>query len=303
MPLFKRSDGTLLTKLHPFRVLNPLLMRSRTEATIFIPTQVDVTHTLEYLEELSDRVGEKVTIFNVVLCAIARVVALRPELNRFINGTDIYQRNRIQLAFIAKKVKREKARESNVKMTFSPYETIFTIMDKLKQELTVVRSEEGNKTDKETMKFGSLPKFLLKFLIGAFRFLDRHNLAPADMIASDPLYCSAYVTNMGSLGMERGPYHHLFEWGNASLFLGISKHGKRPVVDETGNIVAREIMDIVVTYDDRISEGLYGVRAIELMKSFIEHPEQLEQPPDIPPEILEELKLVPWEKPAKEVKK
>jgi hypothetical protein len=96
---------------------------------------------------------------------------------------------------------------------------------------------------------------------------------------------------MGSLGMERGPYHHLFEWGNASIFLGISKHGKRPVVDMNGSIVIRDILDIVVSYDDRVSEGIYGVRAIELMKSFIEHPEQLEHPAEIPPEILDELQL------------
>jgi hypothetical protein len=52
-------------------------------------------------------------------------------------------------------------------------------------------------------------------------------------------------------------------------------------------------MDIVVVYDDRISEGIYGAKAIKLMKSFIESPEQLEQPPEIPQEIIDELKLKP----------
>jgi hypothetical protein len=287
-----RSDGTLLNNLPFFRVLNPLLMRSRTESTIFIPCKVDVTHTLEYVEQLNASREDKVSIFNVILTAVVRTFTLRPQLNRFVIGHDIYQRNKLQFSFIAKKELSEHGAETNVKLTCSPYETVCTIIDKLKEELGVARSEEGNESEKQVNGLAKYPGFLLRFAIKAFRWLDRHNLAPASMIESDPLYTSCYLTNVGSIHMP-SPFHHLFEWGTASLFIGFGEYYKTPVVDENGEIVARDIMDIVVVYDDRISEGIYGARAIKLMTSFIESPEQLEQPPEIPQEILDELMLKP----------
>ena len=293
MPLFKRCDGTQLKKLPYFRVLNPYMMRTRTGSTIFIPTQMDVTETLKYIKELSKKRGKKVSIFNVLLASFVRTFALRPELNRFVIGTKIYQRNKIQFSFVAKKQLTEKSVETVVKMAFSPFETITSIMDKLDAELNVARQVEGNKADKEVKAFGSLHPILLRLLVSVFTFLDRHNLAPASLIKSDPLYTSAFLTNMGSVGMKRGPYHHLFEWGNASIFLGISEYTKRPVVNEVGEVVVRDILDLIVTYDDRVSEGIYGVRAIQLMKSFIENPKQLEDLPNMPDDVLEELQLDP----------
>ena len=69
------------------------------------------------------------------------------------------------------------------------------------------------------------------------------------------------------------PYHHLFEWGNTSLFVSVSQYHKRPVCDEEGNIVVRDLMDLIISWDDRIADGLYGQNSAELMKYFMEHPE------------------------------
>ena len=299
MPLFKRPDGTLLKNLPTFRRLNPYLMQSRTEATIFIPLRIDVTETIPYLKDLENKRGEKVSIFPLILTAIGRTFALRPELNRFCVGTKLYQRNEISFSFVAKKQYQDKAKETNVKMVFQPHETIFDVLDFLKKELNAAR-QENYVADKEVDIYGKLPGFMLRLLIGSFKFLDNHNLAPGSMIKSDPLYCSAFLTNMGSVGMQKAPLHHLFTWGNASLFIGINTIEKRPIVNEKNEIVIRDIMEIVITWDDRIADGFYGQRSAELFRDFIEHPQQLETPPEISEEILAELMLKPPKKPKHE---
>ncbi len=116
-------------------------------------------------------------------------------------------------------------------------------------------------------------------------------MASEGTLALDPLYTSCYLTNVGSIKMP-APHHHLFEWGNASLFFGIGQYKKTPVVNDNDEIVIRQIMDVVITYDDRVSEGFYGAKAMYLFKNFVENPEQLEQDPQIPPETIEELKLI-----------
>ena len=266
-------------------------MRSRTESTIFIPFHVDVTKTLKYLEDLQERRGEKVSIFNIILAASARTFALRPKLNRFCNGTHLYQRNEICFSFIAKKQLHDEAKETNVKMRFSPYVTLFDVIAQVHAELHEARKDDGYYQDEEVNKFGKLPGFMIRFLTSAFRFLDKHNLAPKSMIKTDPLFCSQYITNMGSVGMKLGPHHHLFEWGNASLFLAISQHTKRPRVNEDGEVVVKDVLDMIVTWDDRIADGLYGQKSAELLKDFIENPRQLEEPPEIPQKTLDKLML------------
>ena len=42
-----------------------------------------------------------------------------------------------------------------------------------------------------------------------------------------------------------------------------------------------------------MSEGIYGAKAISLLRTFIENPEQLMIEPEIPPETIEELRLKP----------
>jgi hypothetical protein len=174
-----------------------------------------------------------------------------------------------------------------VKLRLSTSETIFTIIEKLKRDLQEAKSEEGNESDREVKDLGKLPFWIVRWLTKIFRWLDNHNLAPKGMIDKDPLYTSTYIANVGTIHLP-APFHHLFQWGNCSVFLGIGEYTKRAVVDKDNNIVVRDIMDIIVTWDDRISEGIYGAKAMQLLKGFIENPEQLENPIEIDEKLLKE---------------
>jgi pyruvate/2-oxoglutarate dehydrogenase complex dihydrolipoamide acyltransferase (E2) component len=294
MPLFKRPDGTLVKDISPFRVLTLQLMRNRTESTIFIPTDMDVTKTLEFVDKYNSQVEEdkKIGIFTVLLSAIVRTCALRPQLNRFVINHRLYQRNELKFSFIVKKQKTEQAAETNATMVFDPLATLNDISQRLRNEIGKARSDKMSKADSETESFGRLPQPILRMVIAVYKWLDKHNIAPKGMIKTDPLYVTCYITNVGSIKME-SPYHHLFEWGTSSLFIGIGQYEKVPKFDEKGNIVAKNILKVIVTYDDRISEGIYGARAIQLLRTFIENPEQLLEKPNISPEIIQELQLKP----------
>lgn len=301
-----RPDATCINDRVPlFTRLTAQLIKGRTEAQIFIPIQIDVTRAIEYIKELEARVGGeagtpvKLTLFTVYLTAMIRTIAQRPQLNRFVAGPkdgDYYQRDEISFSFVAKKTREERAKETSVKMVFSPYDTIHTVIAKMQGSVAEARSERGNASEREMKSYRKIPFWLLSSMVGVLRWLDRHNLAPASMIKTDVLHCSAFIANMGSMkGIARdfcSPYHHLFTWGTASLFFGIGTHHERLVRNEaTGEIEPRQIQDIILTYDDRISEGMYGAKAIEILTDLVEHPEQLESVPSYPDEVIEELML------------
>ena len=123
-----------------------------------------------------------------------------------------------------------------------------------------------------------LQKIPGKHLIGRIaRFLDRHGWMPADVIATDPYYCSVVLTNLGSLKLDAG-YHHMTNWGTNSVFCAIGLMKKRPFYDDEGNVQMRMSVDLGLTIDERLADGYYYSRTIRLLKKLLENPELLERP-------------------------
>jgi hypothetical protein len=251
-------------------------MRTRTEASVYLRQDFDMTRTLEYVEE-QKAAGRNIRLFHVFLCAAVRTIALRPELNRFVAGRRLYQRTGIWISFIVKKQLNEKAASTNAKIHFEPNETLFTIGDRIDRHLQFARGREKTGDEKEMDFFTRFPRWMLQFVCWAFRTLDYWGMAPTGMVKADPLYTSLYVANLGSIGLD-APFHHLYDWGTASFFMVIGKVHKAPGVSADGELTVRDMATVNFTMDDRVTDGLYSARAIELLKSFVEDPRQLEAP-------------------------
>ena len=294
MGIRKRCDGTLIKGLPGFRLINPYVMKGRNESAVYFTHELRMKKTIEFIRQYNRENkgnGKRLTLFHVILCGIVRAIAFRPQMNRFISGKKIYQRNRIQLSFIVKKQLTDEGLETNVKITFSPFDTLQDVIEKVNREVEKARDMAGNESDHEIDFFTKLPRSILTLVIWVFKALDYFGIAPSEMIRLDPLYTSVYVANLGSVGLD-APYHHLYEWGNASIFVVIGKLRKGLVVGEGGTPVVEDLLTMKYTFDDRISEGLYAAKAIDMFKQFVENPEVLLKRPEIPEEVLKEHMLV-----------
>ena len=122
-----------------------------------------------------------------------------------------------------------------------------------------------------------MPRFLSKFLVSIICWLDKHGWVPNFLIATDPYYASAVLTNLGSIKLHSG-YHHLTNWGTNSLFVAIGEKKLRPFYDEAGNVTMRDSIDLGLTIDERIADGYYYSKTVRLMKKLLAEPELLEKP-------------------------
>jgi hypothetical protein len=190
-----------------------------------------------------------------------------------------------------KKKLTEDGAETNAKITFRPDENLDSIVSKVNAGIQKARDATGNESDHEIDFFTRLPRFALTLVIRIFKLLDYYGIAPKKMIELDPLFTSIYVANLGSVGMD-APFHHLYEWGNASIFAAIGKLRKGILVGDDGAPTVEDVITINYTLDDRITEGLYCAHAIELFRNFAENPELLAEKPDLTPELIRELALL-----------
>src|SRR5262249_24772933 len=143
------------------------------------------------------------TMFHVFLYSIAKGFLARPGLNRFVSGGRIYQRRGTFLSFAAKKKFDEKAPLVTVKLEFFEDEAFPACVRRSKEAIGEGRSDAVRPVDKE-LKFAMfLPGVMLRVVMALLRFLDRVNLLPFFMIKNDPMYTTAFIANLGSVGIDR----------------------------------------------------------------------------------------------------
>ena len=290
-----RFDGSLVENLPAFTTLMPFLMPDKKGSVIYFQQDLDVTETTAYIHQLNRRLvkeGEILTLFGVVLCASARALALRPKLNRFISGRRYYQRNEILLNFVAKKEITDDGKEVNVKIPFYPDDTLVSVAKKVRRVVKDALSEGGVENEKVVDTLAKLPHFLLRILISGMSWLDQHNLMLRSLIETDPMWSSVFLANVGSFGLD-APFHHLFERGNCPIFMAVGPMRVVRELDAEGRLVERKKLMIRYSFDDRIADGVYMGKALDLVRDFVEHPQKLEAVPTLDPAILAELKLKP----------
>ena len=283
----KRPDGTHLKKLHFFTQLLPYLMPTRTEAVIYSEHIFDVTKTLAYQKS---KKGSGISMFYMMLYAAMRSLAQRPKMNRFVSGHRFYQRNRISFNFVAKRQLTDDGEELNVTMSFSPFLTLEQFCNKISSYVASLKKGEEASSEKINSFVTSLPRFIIKFVMWGLRFLDYHNGLPKSVIDSLPFYSTIFFTNVGSVGID-APLHHNFEIGNCGIFCAIGKVRKEKVMMPDGTWEPRDKVKVTFTYDDRIADGIYCARAIDMMRDLVENPEKMEEPVVLTDEQLEKLML------------
>ena len=287
----KRPDGTYIKNLHFFNQIMPYIMPKRSEAVIYFEHEFDVTKTIKFIhKKRRETEGLKISLFYVILYSVLRTVIQRPKLNRFVSGYRYYQRNRISFNFVAKREMTDEGEEINVTKSFSPYMTLEQFCKNIDDHISSLKQGESTDTERLNSVVAKLPRLFIKFFIGMIKFLDYHNALPMSAIDSLPFYSTVFFTNVGSIGMD-APFHHNFDMGNCGFFCSIGKVKKVNFINKNGTVETRDKLKVTFTYDDRITDGIYCARGLDVVRDFVENPEKLQVPPEITAEQLENLGL------------
>ncbi|MCL2489400.1 MAG: 2-oxo acid dehydrogenase subunit E2 [Propionibacteriaceae bacterium] len=270
-----RYDASFIPGPHDITGIMPFLMRGRNESVAYIPIDINAEPLLAYVAK-SKGTDKEVTMFQAVMLAFTKTLRDRPSLNRYIIGRRMYQRRNVVFSFIARRQMTDEASETNVLVSIKPTDDRATIIAKLKGEIKVAKSDEQKQDDKVIAAFMHLPRWMLRIAVGVLSLWDFFVDTPGFLRGVDPLRCSIYVANLGSVGLNAAPFHHLYEWGTCSMFVVIGKLGPQVVVGEDGQPAVRQILPLRVTFDERIADGFYDARALEVVETYLADPSLLD---------------------------
>ncbi len=273
-----RKDGKRLRNISSMHCIMPLMYPNRCDNEAYISERIDLTNIQAYLEKKNAAGPEyKYNLFQVMVTAVLKTLTLRPKMNRFIANQTMYQHNDVSASFTVKKIFSDNGGEALAQIHSKDSDTIDTIHDEILRQVSFCRSDEVDSGTSTMDALQKLPGFLLKAVGAGARFLDRHGWMPTAVSDGDPYYTSFYITNLGSIKLHAG-YHHLTNWGTCSVFVVLGERKKRPFYDDEGNMSMRDSVDLGLTIDERIADGYYYSRTIQLLKKLLENPELLELP-------------------------
>lgn len=274
-----RKDGILLRDLDSMHFIMPQIYPNRCDNEAYISERIDLTAINEYLEKKNAQNPEyKYNLFQVIVSAVLKIITLRPKMNRFIANKNIYQRNEVSAAFVIKKQFTDNSGEALAFIHSKDSDTLESVHNEIYRQVTYCRKDGNRDSSTEGMDlFNRMPRFLAKFIMRIMCMLDRHGLVPQSLIATDPFYSSAVLSNLGSIKLKSG-YHHLTNWGTTSLFIIIGEKKMRPFYNDDGTYDMRDSVDLGLTVDERIADGYYFSKTIRLLKKLMENPELLERP-------------------------
>jgi hypothetical protein len=274
MPLFRRPDGKLVRDESNVRRMMPYLMRGRNESAVYHEQHFDLTKTRPWLRTFNRAHSDHpATLFHLFLFASAQAFHERPNLNRFVSGGRIYQRNEVALSFAAKKVMEASAPLVTVKLRIDKDEPFHGLPQRIAATIADSRSDRISMVDKELRLALALPGTMLRGVMAALQGLDKVNLMPGSMIEEDPMYATAFMANLGSVGLDN-TFHHLYEYGTISMFGAIGTTRKTVVVGPDGKPAVRDGAQIRWTLDERIVDGFYAGQGMKVIQRFVEDPER-----------------------------
>ena len=264
------------------RIKMPAMMRlmtyisDRQDSDVYINRKVDVTELVKYMKE-KKKENSDLTYFHAFSIAIAKVIYNRPKLNRYIINHKCYERNDVILTFTAKVDFSDNAKEVMSLIKVDEQDNIFTISDKIKEKVNSFRNKkEQNSSDDSLDALDKLPGWLLKTIVAPVaKFMDRHDLLPSSL-NNDLIYNSTVIlSNLGSIKCG-AIYHHLTNFGTNSILVTIGDIHKEQVVMPNGKVEIRDVVEFGINLDERIADGVYFSKAVNLLDYILRNPKTLE---------------------------
>lgn len=274
-----RFDGKRLRDIDPIIQITPYLMPMRCDAQVFLDHKLDFEKLSRYIARKAQE-GHKVSFMQLIAAAYVRAVSQHPEINRFIFNKQYYSRNNCSISYAVLKDPQDfNSPEVTVRIQFDLTDTVFDVCDRMNDAVEKARAtEDGDFVVRLAKAVLKIPG-LTTVIVALAKLLDRYGLAPKALLGDLPFYSGLFVSNNASIGLHH-VWHHIYNFGNVSLFMILGTVVKEAVADAEGKTRMRRMLPLGITADERICSGAHYAAFFADVMHFLAEPEVLEVPPE-----------------------
>ena len=275
----RRPDGRRVKGIDPVMRITPYVMPMRCDAQVFLKHKADMEVLSRYIRQQKKEKNQTLSYMQIIVAAYVRAISRNPEINRFIMNKQLFARNNCSAAFtILKDPSDADKGEAVVKIKFDLTDTVYDVRDRMTAAVAANRGDSPAGFVDKLLAFLFAVPGLATVIVSLVRLLDRYGLAPGMLMEELPFYVGMYITNTASIGLH-DVNHHLYNWGNVGLFLGMGVTEKVAEV-ENGQTRMKRYLPIGITADERVCSGAHYARFFTDMRHYLDHPELLETPPE-----------------------
>jgi len=269
-----RRDGIKVRDKDAMHKLINHIKPNRCDSDVFINKKMDVTLLVKYMAN-KKRQEKDLTYYHLFLTVIAKTIYNKPLLNRFVINKDLYDRNEVSIGFTAKSDYSDESRDILSIVKVLPDDTLENVKASVIRSVKKVRNNEESGTNKVISILGKFPKFMISLIVKIVKFMDRHDMLPKSMIEDNLYYSSVIVSNLGSIH-SGAIYHNLTDFGTSSILVTIGEiQLEKTIINNKEE--ERYMCEFGINIDERIADGVYFVKSINLMQDILNKPELLER--------------------------
>lgn len=234
--------------------------------------EIDLTETLPWLEEVSAKVGQRVTVTHLFVAAVGRMLAKHPDYNVILRRNRPWKRETADVFVqVATKSESGGADLSGVKVLNADKGTIVDVANQIASRAKKVRAGQDKDIEQAKSSLKVIPPFAVPWLMKALTTLSydfgldmtRFGLKP------DP-FGSAMVTNVGSFDIPHALVP-LMPTSRVPILFCLGQIHERPrVVD--GQVLARPTLILTGSFDHRLFDGFQIGQMTKMVDEIATHP-------------------------------
>ena len=275
----RRPDGRRLKGQDSIVQITPYLMPMRCDAQVFLEHKADYEKLSRYIAE-KGREGQKITFMQILVAAYVRAISRNPEVNRFIFNKQYYARNNCSVSYtVLKDPQDHNSNETTVRILFDLTDTIFDVRDRMNDAVEKSRATEDEDFVIRLARTLLAIPGLATLVANSVRLLDRYGIAPSILMKELPFYSGMFITNNASIGLHH-PLHHIYNFGDVSLFIGMGSVLKEAFVEPDGKARMRRWLPLGITADERVCSGAHYAAFFADVLRLLDNPAELETPPE-----------------------
>lgn len=247
--------------------------RTPSDPSVYGTLELRMDEAMRYIAELRERSGRRVTVSHLMAKAVAMVLRECPDANAILRFNRIYLRKRIGVFFQVAMTDQgsEKVDLSGATLFDLEQKSLVEICDEFEAKVAKVRARQDESLEKTRATFLKVPYLALNLVLRlASALLYTFNLDLRRFGAPKDAFGSAMITNIGSLGLDQA-FVPLVPYSRVPLLIATGAVRERPVAED-GEVVARQMMSVNVTFDHRLIDGFHAAVMARVLREWMEHP-------------------------------